>query len=174
MKLNTFRTFLVLLMPALFISSFIFWNINGQKSPEFIFNVRVPILPEKDETQESYYRRFRKRLFPQIEVPEPISQALPNDHTFLTVFIGKNRKLKINSQEIGTLENPFPLSEKLDEIFRQREEFGVFEPQGDKIVKAVAIQSSRSVKYGEVVKLIDVVKAKGANPVVLQIDDLPE
>jgi biopolymer transport protein ExbD len=42
------------------------------------------------------------------------------------------------------------------------------------VEKTVFIKSPRSVKYGEVVRIIDAVKQAGAQPIGLQIDDLTE
>jgi biopolymer transport protein ExbD len=40
--------------------------------------------------------------------------------------------------------------------------------------RSVFIQAPRNTLYGEVVRIIDIVKAAGASPIGLQIDDLPE
>jgi biopolymer transport protein ExbD len=72
------------------------------------------------------------------------------------------------------LENTIPLTEKLNEIFRERERNGVFEPKSDRILKAVIVKAPRYAKYGDVAKLVDAVKSSGADPIVLQIDDLPQ
>ena len=64
--------------------------------------------------------------------------------------------------------------EELKEIFTYREKSGVFEENSNKVVKAVIVKVPRSVKYGNVLKIIDAVKSSGADPTVLQIDDLPQ
>ncbi len=46
-------------------------------------------------------------------------------------------------------------------------------PEADKIEKTVFIKAPRSIDYGKVAKLIDAVSLSGANPISLQIDDLP-
>lgn len=174
-KLYNFRTFLVLLMPIIFILVFVKWNLDEQKPPAYIFEVRVSIPPKDNETEAEFYWRSKKRLFPQIEIPNPVPQGLPNDDTFLVISIEKDGKLKLNSEDFGaTLEDPIPLTEKLSEFFSERESRGAFEPQGNKIIKAVVVKSPRSLKYGEFIKVIDAVKTSGAEPIVLQIDELPE
>ena len=45
--------------------------------------------------------------------------------------------------------------------------------EDERIEKTVVIKAYRSCWYGEVIKLIDVVKGAGANPIILQVDDLP-
>ncbi len=47
-------------------------------------------------------------------------------------------------------------------------------PLADRIEKTVFVKAPLSVKYGDVVRVINAVKGAGANPVSLQIDDLPD
>jgi biopolymer transport protein ExbD len=42
----------------------------------------------------------------------------------------------------------------------------------NEIEKTVFVKAPKSIKYGEVVKVIDAIKLAGATPVGLQIDDL--
>jgi len=42
-----------------------------------------------------------------------------------------------------------------------------------RIEKTVFVKAPRTMKYGDVVKVIDAIKGAGANPVGLQVDDLP-
>jgi biopolymer transport protein ExbD len=44
----------------------------------------------------------------------------------------------------------------------------------DRIEKTVFVKAPRSLRYGDVVKVIDAIKGAGANPVGLQVDDLPQ
>jgi biopolymer transport protein ExbD len=44
----------------------------------------------------------------------------------------------------------------------------------ERVEKTLIIKPNRSVKYGDVVKVVDAVRGAGASPVVLQIDDLPD
>jgi biopolymer transport protein ExbD len=46
--------------------------------------------------------------------------------------------------------------------------------EDERIEKTVFVKAPRSLKYGEVVKVIDAIKGAGANPVGLQVDDLPQ
>jgi carbamoylphosphate synthase large subunit len=47
-------------------------------------------------------------------------------------------------------------------------------PEAERIEKTVFVKAPRSIKYGDVVKVIDAIKGAGANPVGLQVDDLPQ
>jgi biopolymer transport protein ExbD len=46
-------------------------------------------------------------------------------------------------------------------------------PEDERVEKTVVIKANRSCRYGDVIKLIDAVKGTGANPIILQLDDLP-
>ena len=173
MKLYSFRTFLALLMPILFIVSFTYWNVHEHKTI-FTILVRVPLLPKQNETQEEFCWRSRKALFPQIEIPSPIPPGLPHDDTFLVVSIEKDGIIKFNSENFGNLKDTKPLTERLCQIFSERTKFGVYESDSDRNVKAVVIKAPLSIHYGEVVKVVDAAKISGAEPVVLQIDELPQ
>jgi biopolymer transport protein ExbD len=47
-------------------------------------------------------------------------------------------------------------------------------PEEERIEKTVFVKAPRSLHYGDVVKVIDAIKGAGANPVGLQVDDLPQ
>lgn len=104
---------------------------------------------------------------------EDLSKPLkPNPNT-LVVFIGKgNGKLRLNQDDIGDVSNTEPLTAKLMEIFKMRESLGILREGSNEVEKTVFIKAPKSVKYAEVVKVIDALKASSAYPVGLQIDDL--
>ena len=66
------------------------------------------------------------------------------------------------------------LTNKLREIFKERENNGAFREGTNEVEKTLFIKSPKSVKYGDVVKVIDAAKTAGAEPIGLQIDDLTE
>ena len=57
--------------------------------------------------------------------------------------------------------------------YREGYETRVDVPEAERIEKAVTIKAPKRVKYGDVVKVIDVIKGAGSSPIVLQLDDLP-
>ena len=87
-----------------------------------------------------------------------------------------------NSEAKGSLNDPSSLSQALARIFQQRKEQHVYQPgmetrtnlsEDERVEKTVVIKAYRACRYGDVIKLIDAVKGAGANPIVLQVDDLP-
>jgi biopolymer transport protein ExbD len=97
----------------------------------------------------------------------------PNPLT-LVVTITPELKLKLNLDEMGSVNDTGPLASKLAYLFQQRKEQNAFRPGTTDVEKTVFVKAPRSMKYGEVVKVIDAIKGAGANPVGLQIDDLAQ
>ena len=67
-----------------------------------------------------------------------------------------------------------PFNARLQEIFKQRENNGVFRENSNEIEKTIFIKSPKSLRYGDVVKVIDAAKGAGASPIGLQVDDLTD
>lgn len=107
------------------------------------------------------------------KIPQETKQpGEPHDHT-LIVTVNSDYSLKLNlEKDFGTVENPNKLIERLENVFAERTENGVFDESNKNIIKTVFIKAPRSLPYGEVVKVVDAVKIAGADPISLQIDDL--
>ncbi|MGI8639774.1 MAG: biopolymer transporter ExbD [Pyrinomonadaceae bacterium] len=109
--------------------------------------------------------------------PKPEDQQVNPKPNPLTLVVAVNKgdmKLTLNNDAIGDVTNPGDLTNKLSQIFKDRENNGVFREGTNEVEKTVFIKSPRSVKYGDVVKVIDAVKQAGAQPIGLQIDDLAQ
>src|SRR5919206_436586 len=135
-----------------------------------IFMVITPLKPT----------RF-KALVPS-EPPPSNVEIKPNPLT-LVVSIDKDLKLKLNTEDIGSVNDTSALSKRLSDIFNERRSTHAYEPgketrvdlpEEERIAKAVFVKAPRSLAYGEVVKVIDAIKGAGGNPIGLQIDDLPQ
>lgn len=133
-----------------------------------IFMVITPLKPT----------RFKALVPP---APQPDKRVKAHVDT-LVVTIDKDLKLKLNQMGgIGSVNDANKLSAELENIFQKRKENHVYRdwmenvlnvPAEERIEKTVFIKAPRSIKYGEVAKVIDVVKGAGANPVGLQVDAL--
>ena len=137
-----------------------------------IFMVITPLKPS----------RFQADIPTQRDPNEDLSQLKPNPLT-LVVSISNDLQLKLNADNIGSVNDTAALSQKLLQLFQQRKDTRAYKvgmetrtdlPEGDRIEKTVFVKAPRSVKYGDVVKVIDAIKGAGANPVGLQVDDLPQ
>ena len=137
-----------------------------------IFMVITPLKPS----------RFKADIPTQRDPNEDISQLKPNPLT-LVVSISSDLQLKLNQDSMGSVNDTGYLSQKLTQVFRQRKEQRAYKPgmetrtdvpEQDRIEKTVFIKAPRGLRYEEVVKVIDAIKGAGANPVGLQVDDLPQ
>ncbi len=109
--------------------------------------------------------------------PKPDEQQVNPKPNPLTLVVGINKgdmKVTLNNESTGDVSDASSLTEKLSTTFKDREANGVFREGTNEVEKTVFIKSPRSVRYGDVVKVIDAVKQAGAQPIGLQIDDLAE
>jgi biopolymer transport protein ExbD len=117
-------------------------------------------------------------------VPEkPDDRELPPDDNTLVVTIAPDRSLKLNDlDDMGTVDDTSELSLVLVDVFKRRTKNHVYRrdmlarpdlPEDARIEKTVFIRGSRSLAYSDIVKIIDGLKGAGANPVGLQLDELP-
>jgi biopolymer transport protein ExbD len=97
--------------------------------------------------------------------PEPDRIAEVNPNT-LIVNYDLNGAIRINNEpELATLEDMSQITARLHEVFELRE--GNLNPE-----RTVFIKAPKGLDYGSVVKMIDAVKAGGAEPISLQIDGI--
>ena len=137
-----------------------------------IFMVITPLKPS----------RFQADIPTQRDPNEDLSQLKPNPLT-LVVSIASDLQLKLNQDNMGSVNDTAPLSSRLRQVFQQRKEQRAYKPgmetrvdvpEEDRIEKTVFIKAPRGMRYEDVVKVIDAIKGAGANPVGLQVDDLPQ
>ena len=129
-----------------------------------IFMVITPLKPS----------RFEAKV--PAEPKEELNQAniKPNPLTLVIAINRETRGITLNNEPYGDVSDPEKLTSRLREIFRDRDANGVFREGTNEVEKTVFIKSPRSVRYGDVVKVIDAAKTAGASPVGLQIDDLAD
>jgi biopolymer transport protein ExbD len=137
-----------------------------------IFMVITPLKPS----------RFQADIPTQRDPNEDLSQLKPNPLT-LVVAIAGDLSLKLNQENVGSVNDTSLLSQRLAGVFRARKEQRAFKPgmetrtdlpDDERLEKTVFVKAPRSMKYGDVVKVIDAIKGAGASPVGLQVDDLPQ
>ena len=113
--------------------------------------------------------------------PEEIKEIATNPDA-LVVSLNSDSTLRLNAENnLGTVQQPEKLIERLSAIFKQRTENSVYFEgaefrtdlsDDERIQKTVFIKAPRKADYGSVIKVVDAVKNAGANPISLQIDDL--
>lgn len=117
--------------------------------------------------------RFEAKV-PAEPKPDDRTVAKPNPLTLVVAINKADKKITLNNEPIGDVTNTTELTSKLTTIFKDREAQGAFREGTNEVEKTLFIKSPRSLKYGEVVKVIDAIKQSGAQPIGLQIDDLAE
>src|SRR5918995_789569 len=111
-----------------------------------IFMVAAPLRPH----------RFLAKL---PSVPQPKPHDLEPDPLTLVVTIQSDRTLKLNeATNMGTVYDLTPLVLKLKAVFEER-----LRNHTDQ--KTVFIKAPRSLPYGDVVRVLDGLKATGAQPI---------
>lgn len=140
------------LIDVLLVLLIIFMVITPLKPSRF--EAKVPAEPKPDETQ---------------------APPNPNPLTLVVTINKSDKKITLNNTiEGGDVSDASLLTTKLAATFKDREAQGVFREGTNEVEKTVFIKSPRSIKYGDVVRVIDAVKQAGAQPIGLQIDDLTE
>jgi len=134
-----------------------------------IFMVAAPLKPH----------RFLAKL---PSVPQKEDRDLPPDPLTLVVTIQLDRTLKLNAlTNMGTVYDLTPLTLKLKTVFDERLKnrayrYDMFSrtdlSEMERIQKTVFIKAPRSLPYGDVTRVLDGLKATGADPIGLQLDDL--
>lgn len=72
---------------------------------------------------------------------------------------------------MGSFQNTAPLKEKLKVVFNDREKYGVLRAGTNEVEKTVFFKAPLSVKFSDVIKLIQSIAETGAAPIGLQIEE---
>jgi biopolymer transport protein ExbD len=132
---------------------------------------RVSLVVVGEKTLDDPYQvdslSFEVRL---PEVQDKRVSVKPNPLTLAAALDGDGR-VKLNNEDMGTLTDQSRLQIKLREIFKDRENNGVFREGTNEIEKAVFINAPGSAKYGDLIKMIETVKGAGGQPISVQIDN---
>ena len=128
-----------------------------------IFMVITPLKPS----------RFEAKV-PAEPKDEQNVNVKPNPLTLVVAISKETRGISLNNEPFGDVSDTDKLKNRLLEIFKERANNGVFREGTNEVEKTIFIKSPKSVRYGDVVKVIDAVKAAGASPIGLQVDDLTD
>ena len=128
-----------------------------------IFMVITPVKPSKFEAKVPAEPKEQQNL-----------EVKPNPLTLVVAINKETKGITLNNEPAGDVSDASALTGKLEEIFKTRENNGVFREGTNEVEKTIFIKSPTSVRYGDVVKVIDAAKLAKATPIGLQIDDLTE
>ncbi len=127
-----------------------------------IFMIITPVKPSK----------FEAKVPAEPKDQQQNLDVKPNPLTLVVGISRASRVLTLNNEATGTLDEPEALTNRLTAIFKDREANDVRREGTNEIEKTIFIKSPTSVRYGDVVRVIDAAKMAGAEPIGLQIDDL--
>ncbi len=128
-----------------------------------IFMVITPLKPS----------RFEAKV-PAEPKDEQNVNVKPNPLTLVVAINKETKGITLNNNPFGDVSDTDTLKNELTKIFKDRENNGVFREGTNEVEKTIFLKSPKSVRYGDVVKVIDAAKAAGASPIGLQIDDLTD
>ena len=128
-----------------------------------IFMVITPVKPSRFEAKVPAEPKDQQNI-----------DVKPNPLTLVVAINSQTKGITLNNESAGDVTDASALTGKLTEIFKTRETNGVFREGTNEVEKTIFIKSPTSVRYGDVVKVIDAAKMAGAQPIGLQIDDLTQ
>ena len=128
-----------------------------------IFMVITPVKPSRFEAKVPAEPKNQQNL-----------EVKPNPLTLVVAINNQTKAVTLNNEPAGDVSDASALTARLQEIFKQRENNGVFRENSNEIEKTIFIKSPKSLRYGDVVKVIDAAKSAGASPIGLQVDDLTD
>ena len=137
-----------------------------------IFMVITPLKPARFKT-----------LIPE---KPPEDKNIEKSPRTLVVEVGHDSSVRLIRGETrvaeGTVADAGAVAARLADEWRDRKAHGHWKADAhdradlapdQRIERTVFVRAPRSVRYGEVAKVIDGIKGAGANPVGLQVDELP-
>ncbi|MBC7898976.1 MAG: biopolymer transporter ExbD [Saprospiraceae bacterium] len=112
-----------------------------------------------------------KAKIPKMPAKNDIVSVHPDT---LVVIVSEDRSLGINHEKsVGTVDDPQKTIRRLAEIFSMRRQSYIAAAMDEaNAPQTVFIKAPRGLNYGSVAKVVDAVKASGADPISLQIDGL--
>lgn len=137
--------------------------------------IGLVVIGKKDAIDDPYQTsplRFEVKLPEPPDKSDALVNVRPNPLT-LVVKLESNGKLSLNNEDMGMISDTKNLEDKLVEIFKDRENNGVFREGTNEIEKTVFLNADKSSKYGDFIKLVEAVKGGGAEPIEIQMDDKP-
>ena len=128
-----------------------------------IFMVITPLKPSRFEAKVPAEPKDQQNV-----------NVKPNPLTLVIAINKETKAITLNQDTFGDVSDTDKLNNKLKQVFKDRESQGVFREGTNEIEKTVFIKSPKSIRYGDVVRVIDAAKEAGASPIGLQVDDLSE
>lgn len=133
---------------------------------------KVGLAVIKRKNEDDPYQITSRRI--EVKLPQPImlNESSPNPSTLIATLDKDGKLMLYRNNDMGTISDTKKLEDTLAKIFKDREYNGVFREGTNEVEKTIYLKVSKSVKYGDFIKLVEAVKIAGAEPIGIQIDDL--
>lgn len=89
----------------------------------------------------------------------------------LVLTVRPDSKITLNGDDVGSVNDTAPMAKRLADLFKYRTQMGVFRLGTTEIEKSVIVRAAPSIRYGELVKVVDAALEAGASPVGLATDE---
>jgi hypothetical protein len=124
-----------------------------------------------------------RQHFNQRDITQPVSYASPDpqlieiDCLILTIVIEADRSVSINNFALGNLDDLNSLAAKLQYVFHERAAYHVYRgglemrtdlPVTERIRRTVLVRPAPSVSYGDVVRVVELLRQVHADPIGIQ------
>lgn len=102
---------------------------------------------------------------------QPSEENIKPSGLTLLVEIQLDLKVMLNGMAVGSVNDSAPLSKTLADVFRERQEMGVYKLGTNEVEKTVVVKAERTIKYGDYVKVIKAIEDAGPSLVGLVTDE---
>jgi hypothetical protein len=128
----------------------------------------------------------REEVARELNINQPVAVPTPDANVVRfgcvtpRIVVNAERRLYLNTDEFGSIQDPSRLTEFLTKIFAERETHRAYKPgmehrpdlpPHERIEKTVVVLPSAELTYGELMELLSRIERTGANPIVLQFGD---
>lgn len=162
-------------------------HLIGALTPAVVEQAPWRSVPVEDKSSNWIFRRGKIGV--EFDVTRAVALPTPDPNLVvagcgtLVVTLDEERNLRLNTDDVGSLDEPSKLTTRLTEIFYEREinlayrpgwEYREEIPSRERIEKTVVIIPSASLKYRDALRLLRVVEQTGAGPIVLHAGEATE
>jgi len=118
-----------------------------------------------EDPYQLHLRRFELKLHRQ---PKTDADVIPSPLPLIVSMPDGDARLMLNGETISDLS---ALEGRLKTVFKDRENNGVLRSGTNEVEKTVYLKVSKTLRYGDLVKLVETVRAAGAQPIGFLLDD---
>lgn len=149
---------------------------------------QLPLAPQLP-LSPGWYMLYDQPPPPEFDIYAPVEEPTPDPHSveinclFLVVSVDAQRRLMLNESEAGTLDQPEQLTNLLTQVFKERQVARAYKPgielradlpMSARTPKTVFVEPDAALTYGDVLRLLSLLRQTGAEPIALRVRDLDQ